>query len=69
MPMDILTEDLIKLGIAIFVGGIVGAEREFRDKAAGFRTLILITVGSKPSNRDKFVNLLLKDDQMEEFVY
>ena len=46
MPMDILIEDLIKLGIAIFVGGIVGAEREFRDKAAGFRTLILITVGS-----------------------
>jgi putative Mg2+ transporter-C (MgtC) family protein len=46
MPMDILTEDLIKLGIAILVGGIIGAEREFRDKAAGFRTLILITVGS-----------------------
>ncbi len=46
MSMDILTEDLIKLGLAILVGGIVGAEREFRDKAAGFRTLILITVGS-----------------------
>lgn len=44
--MDILTEDLIKLGVAILVGGIVGAEREYRDKAAGFRTLILITVGS-----------------------
>lgn len=44
--MDILTENLIKLGIAIAVGGIIGAEREFRDKAAGFRTLILITVGS-----------------------
>jgi putative Mg2+ transporter-C (MgtC) family protein len=44
--MDTLTEDLIKLGIAILVGGIIGAEREFRDKAAGFRTLILITVGS-----------------------
>lgn len=44
--MDTLIEDLIKLGIAILVGGIIGAEREFRDKAAGFRTLILITVGS-----------------------
>lgn len=44
--MDIFTENLIKLGVAILVGGIVGAEREFRDKAAGFRTLILITVGS-----------------------
>jgi putative Mg2+ transporter-C (MgtC) family protein len=46
MAMDILTENLIKLGLAILVGGIIGAEREFRDKAAGFRTLILITVGS-----------------------
>jgi putative Mg2+ transporter-C (MgtC) family protein len=44
--MDILTENLIKLGMAILVGGVIGAEREFRDKAAGFRTLILITVGS-----------------------
>lgn len=44
--MDALTENLIKLGMAIVVGGILGAEREFRDKAAGFRTLILITVGS-----------------------
>jgi putative Mg2+ transporter-C (MgtC) family protein len=44
--MDPLTANLIKLGLAILVGGIIGAEREFRDKAAGFRTLILITVGS-----------------------
>ena len=46
MPMDILTENLIKIGIAVVIGGIIGAEREFRDKAAGFRTIILITVGS-----------------------
>jgi len=44
--MDAVTENLIKLGMAVLVGGILGAEREFRDKAAGFRTLILITVGS-----------------------
>jgi len=44
--MDALTENIIKLGMAILIGGILGAEREFRDKAAGFRTLILITVGS-----------------------
>lgn len=43
---NILVENLIKLGMAVVVGGIVGAEREFRDKAAGFRTIILITVGS-----------------------
>jgi putative Mg2+ transporter-C (MgtC) family protein len=44
--MDVFTENLIKLGMAVLIGGILGAEREFRDKAAGFRTLILITVGS-----------------------
>jgi len=41
-----LTENLIKLGMAILIGGAIGAEREFQDKAAGFRTIILITVGS-----------------------
>ena len=48
MPMDttLLTENLIKIGLAVLIGGIIGAEREFRDKAAGFRTIILITVGS-----------------------
>ena len=43
---NLLIENLIKVGCAVVVGGIVGAEREFRDKAAGFRTIILITVGS-----------------------
>lgn len=42
----ILTENLIKLGMAVLVGGFIGAEREFQDKVAGFRTIILITVGS-----------------------
>lgn len=48
MPMDInlLTENVIRIGFAVVIGGIIGAEREFRDKAAGFRTIILITVGS-----------------------
>ena len=41
-----LTENLIKLGMAVLVGGVIGAEREYQDKAAGFRTIILITVGS-----------------------
>ncbi len=44
--MDIASEDIIKLLLAIFVGGLVGAEREYRDKAAGFRTMIFICVGS-----------------------
>ena len=44
--MTILIEDVIKLLLAILVGGLIGAEREFRDKAAGFRTIILICVGA-----------------------
>ena len=41
-----MIELLIKLGAALLVGGLVGAEREYRDKAAGFRTIIFITVGA-----------------------
>lgn len=44
--MEPFNEQLLKLGLAVLVGGIVGAEREFQDKAAGFRTIILITLGS-----------------------
>lgn len=46
MDTTLLTENLIRIGFAVLIGGIIGAEREFRDKAAGFRTIILITVGS-----------------------
>lgn len=44
--MDLLIENLIKVCMAVVVGGVIGAEREFQDKAAGFRTIILITVGA-----------------------
>jgi putative Mg2+ transporter-C (MgtC) family protein len=37
---------ILKLVLVIFVGGIIGAEREFRSKSAGFRTMILICLGS-----------------------
>jgi len=41
-----MEESLLKLGLAVVAGGLVGAEREFRDKSAGFRTMILICVGA-----------------------
>ncbi|MCX6025184.1 MAG: MgtC/SapB family protein, partial [Chloroflexi bacterium] len=44
--MTLATEDIVKLLLAIFNGGLIGAEREFRDKAAGFGTLIFICVGA-----------------------
>ena len=38
--------DLLKIILAILAGGLIGIEREFRDKAAGFRTLIFICLGA-----------------------
>ena len=42
LPPDIIT----KLLLSIFIGGLIGAEREYRSKSAGFRTLTLICLGS-----------------------
>lgn len=42
----ILYDESIKLIVALVIGAIIGAEREYKSKAAGFRTVILITVGS-----------------------
>ncbi len=44
--MTIVFQDVIKLLLAVFIGGIIGAEREFHAKAAGFRTIILICTGA-----------------------
>ncbi len=41
-----IANEATKLVIALFIGAIIGAEREYKSKAAGFRTVILITVGS-----------------------
>ena len=38
--------DCLSLLVALTIGAFIGAEREYRSKAAGFRTLILICVGS-----------------------
>ena len=37
---------LLRLALVILVGGLIGAEREYRSKSAGFRTMILICLGS-----------------------
>ena len=42
----VLFDELIKLIVALIFGAIIGAEREYKSKAAGFRTVILIMVGS-----------------------
>ncbi len=39
-------EDFLKLFCALLAGALIGAEREYRSKSAGLRTLTLICVGS-----------------------
>jgi putative Mg2+ transporter-C (MgtC) family protein len=39
-------EILTRLAVALLLGGVIGIEREYRDKSAGFRTLTLICIGS-----------------------
>jgi len=44
--MELFSEEIMQLLIALVIGGIIGIEREVSSKAAGFRTMILICVGS-----------------------
>ena len=39
-------ELMIRLLLAALWGGLVGAEREYRSKSAGFRTMIMISMGA-----------------------
>lgn len=44
--MENIKEDILKLIVALLMGAVIGAEREYKTKAAGFRTVTLIMVGS-----------------------
>lgn len=44
--MEILSEDVIKILLSVLCGGIIGFEREYQNKSAGFRTIILISLGA-----------------------
>lgn len=44
--MNVTWELLGRMLLAVLVGAVIGAERESRDKAAGFRTMTLICLGS-----------------------
>jgi len=47
MPVHLTDVEVIqRLLLAAAVGGVIGAEREFRRKSAGFRTNILIALGA-----------------------
>src|SRR5258708_33973594 len=40
-----MQEIVWKLILAVIIGGLIGAEREYRSKSAGFRALTLICLG------------------------
>lgn len=46
MNIQLYLEEAAQISAAFIIGAILGIEREFRSKPAGFRTMILISVGS-----------------------
>jgi len=46
LEFGISVSDLIKVAIAVFCGSVMGLERQYKNKTAGFRTIILICLGS-----------------------
>ncbi|MCQ6957589.1 MgtC/SapB family protein [Mucilaginibacter aquariorum] len=46
MDFSIELKDIISMVISVICGGIIGFEREYKNKSTGFRTIMLITLGS-----------------------
>jgi len=46
MDITIYFEEAAQVSVAFIIGAVIGLEREFRSKPAGFRTMILISVGA-----------------------
>lgn len=44
--MNELAEMVLRLALAVVLGGVIGAEREYRGKVAGTRTHLLVALGS-----------------------
>ncbi len=46
MNVSLYLQEAAQVSVAFIIGAIIGLEREFRSKPAGFRTMIFICVGS-----------------------
>ena len=44
--MAVLLDELTKIGLSLLLGSLLGLEREYQNKPAGFRTIALICVGA-----------------------
>ena len=43
---DFIFDNSVKLIVSLVLGALIGAEREYKGRNIGFRTIILITLGS-----------------------
>ncbi|MDD5704728.1 MAG: MgtC/SapB family protein [Kiritimatiellae bacterium] len=46
MFLDLTWHEVIAITVALLAGALIGIERQFRDKAAGLRTMIFICMGA-----------------------
>jgi putative Mg2+ transporter-C (MgtC) family protein len=46
LPTLSWNDEMLRLGLAALLGGIIGIEREFREREAGLRTHMLVAVGA-----------------------
>ena len=46
VALNFVSEDIVKILLSMVAGSIIGAEREYKSKNAGFRTITLITIGA-----------------------
>src|SRR4051812_16320150 len=46
MSTEMFGEDLLRLLLGAVLGGIIGMERQWSGKSAGFRTVMLVSLGS-----------------------
>ena len=46
MDFSVELKDMVAMFVSIICGGAIGFEREYKDKSAGLRTIILISLGS-----------------------
>ncbi|RYD90683.1 MAG: MgtC/SapB family protein [Sphingobacteriales bacterium] len=46
MDFGIAFSDIVSIITSVICGGIIGFEREYKNKSTGFRTIMLITLGS-----------------------
>ena len=52
-----IIEIIIRLLLAVLIGGLVGYEREYKNKTAGFRTHILVCVGATVTSMIQMISI------------